>query len=115
MNKRGFLLIGVSLVVLAALLVISIVLRERNHGLDRSKPFTLDHKLELNAHINNAYAKLAKAKEHDAAIEEIGRFLDGQKILKSWRYDAEGNELWTTFLDGQTTSSMLTWRYVPKN
>jgi len=117
MNKQWRLFVEVSLVVLvcAALVVSIMLLRESNKSPRLSEPFTLDHKLKLNAYINNAYAKLAQARGHDAAIEEIGRFLDGQKILKSWRYDAVRNELWTTFLDGQTTSSMLTWKYLPKN
>ena len=73
-----------------------------------------ENKLGLNGFINDAYAKLARTKGHHAAMKEIGLFLDRKKILKSWRYDPERHEVWTTFLDGETTSSMLSWKYVPK-
>ena len=78
----------------------------------RDKPFTLKRKLGLSAYVGDMYAKLMRENGHAAAVESVGRFLETQKIVKSWRLDAERNELWITFVDGREVSAMLVW---PKN
>jgi len=114
MNKRRLPLISVLLLVAVSLLVTHAILRKQTFKIDFNKSFTLERPLQLNGYINDAYAQLAKAKGHDAAMKEIARLLDGQKILKTWRYDPDRNELWTTFVNGRETSSMLTWEYLPE-
>jgi len=78
---------------------------------DRSKPFTVSDRdksaLVLAAH--EMYIKLSKTRGHAEAIASLGRFLDGEKVVKSWKLDENANELWITFTDGEPMSAMLPW------
>jgi len=78
---------------------------------DLSKPFTLSDrdKTALVFAAHEMYIKLSKTRGHAEAIASIGRFLDGEKVVKSWKMDKNRNELWITFTDGEPMSAMLPW------
>jgi hypothetical protein len=72
------------------------------------KPFTLEQKGLLSAYVNQTYAKLMmQGNDHAAALKSIGRMLDAQKIVRSWKFDAKTNMVRIVFKDGDRWTAML--------